>query len=78
MSPVNDLDTPTPERERKAVATLSAQFALLGYMLIKGDPDIDGQALYYAMRLGTLQPLENLEAAVLYLSALAGACDGEA
>ena len=76
MSPANDLNTPTADRERKAFATLAAQFALLGYMLIKGDPAIDGQALYYAMRLGTVQPLETLEAAALYLGALVGGSDG--
>lgn len=76
MSVTNDLDTPTTDRERKAFATLAAQFALLGYVLIKGDPAIDGQALYYAMRLGALQPLATLEAAAHYLAALVGAGDG--
>jgi hypothetical protein len=76
MSAANDLDTPTSERERKACATLAAQFALLGYLLIKSDPAIDGQALYYTMRLGTVQPLETLEAAALYMAALVGAGDG--
>lgn len=76
MNTANDLDTPTADRERKAFATLAAQFALLGYVLIKGDPAIDGQALYYAMRLGTVQPLETLEAAALYMAALVGAGDG--
>lgn len=76
MSATNDLDTPTADRERKGFATLAAQFALLGYVLIKGDPAIDGQALYYTMRLGTVQPLETLEAAALYMAALIGAGDG--
>ena len=76
MTTANDLDTPTADRERKGFATLAAQFALLGYVLIKGDPAIDGQALYYAMRLGTVQPLDTLEAAALYVAALVGAGDG--
>lgn len=76
MNAANDLDTPTADREHKAFATMAAQFALLGYVLIKGDPAIDGQALYYTMRLGTVQPLETLEAATLYMAALVGAGDG--
>jgi hypothetical protein len=76
MNPTNDLETPTAEREGKAFATLAAQFALLGYVLIKGDPAIDGQALYYAMRIGTVQPLATLEAAAQYLAALLGTSDG--
>lgn len=76
MSANNDLDTPTTEREGQAFAALGAQFALLGYLLIKGDPLIDGQALYFAMRLGTVQPLATLETATLYLSALVRAGNG--
>lgn len=76
MSVTNDLDTPTTDRERKAFATLAAQFALLGFVLIKGDPAIDGQALYYASRPGAVQPLATLEAAAQYLAALVGAGDG--
>jgi hypothetical protein len=77
MNAVNDLDTPTGQRERKAFATLAAQFAMRGYVLIKGDPAIDGQAPYYAMRWGRLaQPLADLQAATDYLAALTRA--GEA
>ncbi|MDR7149238.1 hypothetical protein J2W49_001187 [Hydrogenophaga palleronii] len=76
MNQTNDLETPTAEREGKAFATLAAQFALLGYVLIKGDPAIDGQALYYAMRLGTVQPLATLEAATMFLAGVLGTGDG--
>lgn len=71
MNAVNDLDMPTGQRERKAFATLAAQYAMRGYMLVKGDPEIDGQARYYAMRWGRLgQPLADLEAATDYLATL--------
>ena len=43
----NDLDLPTGQRERKAFATLAAQFALVGIELIKGDPEVIGQTPYY-------------------------------
>lgn len=77
MSKANDLDTATAERERKTFATLAAQFALLGYALIKGDPAIDGQAPYFAARWGMgAQPLASLEAADAYLVGLLGAGDG--
>lgn len=77
MNAANDLDMATGQRASGAFFTLAAQFALLGYALIKGDSAIDGQALYYAMRMGAVQPLEDLEAAALYLGALMGAGDGE-
>jgi hypothetical protein len=77
MTAVNDLDTATAQRERKEFATLVAHFALLGYVLIKGDPAIDGQAPYFAARWGMgAQPLASLEAADLYLVGLLGAGDG--
>lgn len=70
----NDLDTPTAARAYRDFATLAGQFAVLGYVLIKGDPAVDGQALYYAMRLGCItQPLDDLEAVREYLAGLAGA-----
>jgi len=46
MNTANDLDTATTQREYKTFATLVAQFAMQGHGLIKGDPAIDGQALY--------------------------------
>ena len=64
----NDLDLPTGQRERKAYATLAAQFALIGIELIKGDPEVIGQTPYYATRYGLWQPLESLEAARDYLT----------
>ena len=54
MNAVNDLDTPTGQREYKAFATWAAQYAIWGYGLIKADPAIDGQAPYYAMRWGAM------------------------
>ena len=64
MSAVNDLDTPTGQRECKAFATLAALYAMRGYALIKADPASPGQATYYAMRWGALvRPLTDLEAA---------------
>jgi hypothetical protein len=77
MNPINDLDTPTTQREYKAYATLAAQLAMLGYSLIKTDPAVCGQALYYAMRLGLAKPLPNLDAVRDYLAALMGAGDGK-
>lgn len=77
MTEANDLDTATADRERKAFAMLSAHFALLGLVLIKGDPSIDGQAPYFAARRGWgAQPLASLEAADAYLVGLLGADDG--
>jgi hypothetical protein len=77
MNPTNDLDTPTTQREHKAYATLAAQLAMLGYSLIKTDPAVCGQTLYYAMRLGLAKPLPNLDAVRDYLAALMGAGDGK-
>jgi hypothetical protein len=64
----NDLDLPTGKRERKAYATLAAQFALVGVELIKGDPEVVGQTPYYATRCGLWKPLESLDAARDYLA----------
>ena len=68
MNPHNDLDTPTGQREGKAMATLAAQFALAGIELVKSDPEICGQAPYYACRYGLWKALESLEAAREYLA----------
>ena len=71
MNAVNDLDTPTGQREYKAFATLAALYAMRGYGLIKADPAIDGQAAYYAMRWGAIaRPLADLDAADDYLRKL--------
>ena len=70
MNPHNDLDTPTGQREGKAMATLAAQFALVGIERIKSDPEICGQAPYYACRYGLWKPLESLEAAREYLAVM--------
>lgn len=64
----NYLDLPTGQRERKAYATLAAQFALIGLELIKGDPEVIGQTPYYATRYGLWKPLESLDAARDYLA----------
>ncbi|MGC1176341.1 hypothetical protein [Polaromonas sp.] len=64
----NDLDLPTGQRERKAYATLAAQFALIGVELIKGDPEVIGQTPYYATRYGLWKPLDSLDAAREYLA----------
>lgn len=64
----NDLDWPTGQRERKAYATLAAQFALIGVELIRGDPEVIGQTPYYATRYGLWKPLESLDAARDYLA----------
>jgi hypothetical protein len=73
MNAVNDLDTPTAQREYKAFATLAAQYAMHGYGLIKGDPAIAGQAAYYVTRWGALlQPLADLDAARAYLAHVEG------
>jgi hypothetical protein len=77
MNPLNNLDAPTLQREYKAYATLAAQLAMLGYSLIKTDPAVCGQALYYAMRLGLAKPLPNLDAVRDFLATLTGAGDGK-
>ena len=64
----NDLDLPTGQRERKAYATLAAQFALIGIELIRGDPEVIGQTPYCATRYGLWKPLEGLDAARDYLT----------
>lgn len=74
----NDLDTPTAMREGKALATLAAQFALIGIELIKSDPEISRQAPYYAARHDLWQPLPDLDAAREYLARMTGNVrDGE-
>jgi hypothetical protein len=77
MNPLNNLDAPTVQREYKAYATRAAQLAMLGYSLIRTDPAVCGQALYYTMRLGLAKPLPNLDAVREYLAALRGAGDGK-
>ena len=77
MSSTNDLDTPTAQREYKAYATLAAQLAMLGYSLIKADPAVCGQVLYYAMRMGLAKPLPDLDAVRDYLAALMEAGNGK-
>ena len=64
----NDLDLPTGQRERKAYATLAAQFAMIGIELVKGDPEVIGQTPYYATRYALWQPIESLDAARDYLA----------
>ena len=64
----NDLDLPTGQRERKAYATLAAQFAMIGIELIKGDPEVIGQTPYYATRYGLWKPLDSLDAARDFLA----------
>lgn len=81
MIALNDLDTPTGQRACKAYATLAAQYAMLGYRLIKGDPAIAGQAPYYVTRWDAIaKPLADLDAARDYLAKLtrgAGAGHGQ-
>lgn len=73
MNAVNDLDTPTEQRECKAYATLAAQYAMLGYRLIKGDPAIAGQAPYYvAHRDAMIRALPDLDVAGECLARLLG------
>jgi RecB family exonuclease len=77
MTGRNDLDTPTAQREYKAYAKLAAQLAMLGYSLVRADPAVCGQVLYYAMRLGRAKPLPDLDAVRDYLAALMGVGDGK-
>lgn len=58
---MNDLDTPTSERAYKRHATLKAQAALLGFELIKSDPEIGGHAPYYLCRPSGAHPFEGLD-----------------
>ena len=77
MSAINDLDTPTHQRERKHFASLSASLALHGWELIKGDPAMEGQAPYLVTRWGVgAKPLESLEAVGVFLDDLSGAEHG--
>ena len=73
MNTMNDLDTPTGQRQHKTFATLASQFAMQGHGLIKGDPAIDGQTPYYATHWRMVEPLADLDAARDYLAKLAGA-----
>lgn len=78
MNAVNDLDTPTGQRERKAYATLAAQYAMAGMELVKGDCEVRGQAPYYATRYGLFKPPESLQDAREYLARVtARACHGK-
>ncbi len=58
---MNDLDTPTRERAYKRHVTLKAQAAILGFELIKSDPEICGQAPYYLYRHDAALPFEGLD-----------------
>ena len=76
MSAVNDLDTPTGQRECKAYATLAAQYAMHGYELVKADPATASQAPYYAMRWDAMAtPLADLDAARGYLAKMGGSIE---
>ncbi len=77
MNAVNDLDTPTGQRECKAYATLAAQYAMRGYQLIKGDPAIAGQAPYYTAFNGMIRPLPDLDVAGEYLARRLGSDHGK-
>lgn len=63
----SDLDLPTAERSRKKYFSLAASFALQGLELIKGDPEIRGQADYYLVSHMTWLPLCTLDEAEEYL-----------
>ena len=77
MNATNDLDTATGQRAFKDFATLAAQFALLGVVLVQADSPIDGQVLYIAMYWSNgAKPLPDLEAARAYLGALLGNGNG--
>jgi hypothetical protein len=56
-----DLDIPIAERTRKKYFSLAALFALQGLELVKGDPEIRGQAPYYLIKHTTCIPLYDLE-----------------
>ena len=77
MSARNDLDTATGEREGKAYASLAAQYAMMGMELIKSDPEICGQAPFYAMRSELWKPLDDLDAARTYLAILINKAGGD-
>lgn len=74
MSTRNDLDTPTTQREYKAFATLQAQLAMYGQVLVKTDPAIGGQVPYFVMHWGLSRPMQSLDAVREYLASLLGAC----
>ena len=77
MSAENDLDTPTTQREYKLCATLSAQCALLGLALFKGDPATEGQAPYLIAHAGAnLKTFHSLDAVGDHLARLGGAGHG--
>lgn len=58
---MNDLDIPTSERAYKRHATVRAQAAILGFELIKSDPEICGHAPYYLYRHDGALPFEGLD-----------------
>jgi hypothetical protein len=74
MNLLNDLDIPTGQREYKAYATLQAQLAMHGHVLIKTDPTVNGQAPYCTVQSNRVQPHDDLGAVRDYLAALRGAC----
>ena len=73
MIAANDLDTPTGQREAKALATLQAQFALHGWELVRGDPEVRGQAPYFVVRHRHMQALADLDEARAVLEKLSEA-----
>ncbi len=68
---MNDLDTSTSERAYKRHATLKAQAAILGFELIKSDPEICGQAPYHLYSFDAAKPFDDLDAVREYLDKLA-------
>lgn len=72
----NDLELATGQRATQSFSTLAAQYALLGYVLIKGESPAGGAAQYYATQLGTVQPLADLDTVAQCLGELVGRGDG--
>jgi hypothetical protein len=75
---MNDLDTATGERPYKRHATLRAQAAILGFELIKSDPEICKQAPYYLYRFDTAKPFKDLDAVLEHLERLNDKLDAPA
>ena len=69
---INDLDTPTAERDDKRFKTLQAQFAILGQSLQRTESK-DGAVTYFATRWGLVRYLPTLEAAQRFLVQIGGA-----
>ena len=69
---INDLDTPTAERDDKRFKTLQAQFAMLGQSLQRTESK-DGAVTYFATRWGLVRYLPTLEAAQRFLVQIGGA-----